>query len=327
MKKIINKPENVVSEMLAGMAIANPNLVYHPGLEVISRKNKSAKVGLVSGGGSGHEPAHAGFVGYGMLDAAVAGNVFASPSPDRILKGIEEADSGKGVLLIVKNYSGDIMNFEMSKDIAESSGTEVEMVVVKDDVATEENDSSAGRRGIAGTVLIHKLAGAKAEQGASLSQVAQTAREAVGCLRSMGMAMSACTLPAVGKPGFVLGDDEIEIGMGIHGEPGIERTNVKTAKELASILLEKIFADRSYDGEEVAVLVNGLGSTPYMELAILAGEVDAVLKEHNIKPYRYFVGEYMTSLDMAGCSVSLLALNEERKALLDAPCSTVGLRL
>lgn len=327
MKKIINDPENVVSEMLEGIAISNPKVVYHPGFEVISRRDKLDKVGLVCGGGSGHEPSFAGYVGDGMLDAAVSGNVFASPSPDRVLKAIEETNSGKGVLLLVMNYSGDVMNFGMAKDIAECDGVDVEMVVIKDDVSTEDNENSAGRRGIAGTILVHKITGAKAAQGASLAEVAETARKAVRNVRTMGMAMSSCTLPAVGKPGFHLGDDEIEIGMGIHGEPGIMRTSVMSAEKLAETLLEEIFKDKDYTGDEVAVMINGLGATPLMELYILTREVNRILLERGVKPYRYFVGEYMTSLEMSGTSVSLMALDDELKTLIDAPCDSMALKV
>lgn len=323
MKKIINKPEDVVSEMLAGLAMANPGLVYHNDLEVISRKEKGEpKVGLVSGGGAGHEPSHAGYVGPGMLDAAVSGNVFASPSPDRIIKGIQEADSGKGVLLIVKNYSGDIMNFEMAMDMAEMEGIQADMVVVRDDVAVEESTYSAGRRGIAGTVFVHKIAGAKAATGASLEDVKATAQSVIDNVRSMGMAMTPCILPEVGKPGFNLSDNEVEIGMGIHGEPGIERTSLKTAAEYAAIITEKIFSDYDYSDSDVALMVNGLGGTPMMDLYIINGEVQAILKANGINIKKTMVGNYMTSLEMSGCSVSLLKLDEEREALLNAPANT-----
>ena len=265
MKKIINNASDVVSECLKGLARANPQLCYTEQLEVISCKSKTPnKVGVVSGGGSGHEPAHAGYVGKGMLDAAVAGNMFSSPSPDRIIKGIQEADSGAGVLLVIKNYSGDIMNFDMAREMAEMDGIRVESVVVRDDVAVPDSTYSTGRRGIAGTVFVHKIAGAKAETGASLDEVKAAAEKAIANIRSMGMAMTPCTLPAVGKPGFELADDEIEIGMGIHGEPGVERTKVLSARETAQILLDKILDDYDFTGSEVALMVNGLGGTPLM---------------------------------------------------------------
>lgn len=327
MKKIINEPTKVVSELLKGMELAHPELEYTEKLEVISRREKGDKVAVISGGGAGHEPAHAGYVGKGMLDAAVSGNVFSSPSPDRIIEAIRKMDAGKGVLMIIKNYSGDIMNFGLAKDLAELEDIEVESVVVKDDVAVPDSTYSTGRRGIAGTVFVHKIAGAKAEAGASLQEVKQAAEKAIANIRSMGMAMTPCTLPAVGKPGFKLEDNEIEIGMGIHGEPGVERTTIKTAKEVAEILLQKILDDYDYRGSEVALLVNGLGATPLMELYILNKEVQELLQEKNIRIYKTFVGNYMTALDMSGCSVTLMKLDDELKALLDAPCSTPGLKV
>ena len=323
MKKIINNVNDVVSEALKGMELAHPGLKYLPGAEVISRRAKTAgKVGVVSGGGSGHEPAHAGYVGAGMLDAAVAGNMFSSPSPDRIIEGIKEADGGVGVLLIVKNYSGDIMNFEMGADLAAMEDIRVEHVIVRDDVAVPDSTYSTGRRGIAGTVFVHKVAGAKAAGGGSLDEVKAAAQKASDNIRSMGMAMTPCTLPAVGKPGFELGEDEIEIGMGIHGEPGVERTGIKTAKETAEILLGKILDDYDFAGGEVAMMVNGLGGTPLMELYILNNEARRVLEENNVRVYKTFVGNYMTSIEMMGCSLTLLKLDDELKALLDAPCDT-----
>ena len=327
MKKIINQPNLVVSEMLEGFAKANPDVVYIPGLEVIARKVKDKKVGLVSGGGSGHEPAHAGYVGKGMLDAAVAGNVFASPSSDRVLKGIQEADAGKGVLLIIKNYSGDIMNFDMAKELAEMEGIHVESVVVKDDVAVKDSTYSTGRRGIAGTVFVHKLAGAKAQSGAGMAEVKRVAEKTIANIRSMGMAMTPCVLPGVGKPGFVLGDDEVEIGMGIHGEPGVERTGVKTSADLEAVLCGRNLADMDFKGSEVAVMVNGLGATPLMELNILYNDVEKLLSASGIRIHRALVGNFMTSLEMAGCSVTLLKLDDELKALLDAPCDTSALKI
>ena len=328
MKKIINDSDLVVTEMLQGLAKANPDVEYIPDVEVIHRKNKKAgKVGLVSGGGSGHEPAHAGYVGEGMLDAAVAGNVFASPSPDRVLEGINAANAGAGVLLIIKNYSGDIMNFEMAADLASDEGVEVEQVVVKDDVAVPDSTYSTGRRGIAGTVFVHKCAGAKAEQGASLAEVKAVAEKVVANVRSMGMAMSSCTLPGVGHPSFTLAEDEIEIGMGIHGEPGINRQKIVSAKELAEILVGKVLADYDYEGSEVALMVNGLGGTPLMELYILNKEVQEILAAKNIKVYRTFVGNYMTSLEMAGASVTLLKLDDELKELIDAPSKAPAFRV
>jgi dihydroxyacetone kinase-like protein len=332
MKKIINKPENVVEEMLHGLALANPNVIHSEGLGVISRREKSEKVGIVSGGGSGHEPAHAGYVGKGMLDAAVAGNVFSSPDPERIQEGINQANGGKGVLLVIKNYSGDYMNFTMAADLAEMDDIEVDYVIVKDDVAVEDSTYSTGRRGIAGTVFVHKIAGAKAEAGASLAEVKASAEKAIKNLRSMGMSMSACTIPAVGKPGFVLEENEMEVGMGIHGEPGISKTEIRESKEIAQILLDKILEDYKasgieMEGAEVALMVNGLGATPLMELYILNGDVQAYLAEKGVKVYKTFVGNYMTALEMAGCSLTLMKLDDELKELLDAPSEAPAFRV
>lgn len=328
MKKIINHPDKVVSEMLMGLEKSNPDVVYFSEVEVIARKEKKTnKVGLVSGGGSGHEPAHAGYVGYGMLDAAVSGNVFASPSPDRVLKGIQEADTGAGVLLVIKNYSGDIMNFSMAKDLAEMEGIKVETVVVKDDVAVEDSTYSTGRRGIAGTVFVHKIAGAKAEKEATLQEVKETAQKTIKNVRSIGMAMTPCILPAIGKPGFNLDDNEVEIGMGIHGEPGVDRTDLKTAKEYAEIMVEKILADYDYSGSEIALMINGLGATPLMELYILNYEVTKILEDKGIKLYKTFVGNFMTSLEMSGCSITFLKLDDELKELLDFESKAPGLRV
>ena len=329
MKKIINNPTDVVSEALMGMQAAYPDkLVYTPKMEVISRKEKKTdKVAVISGGGAGHEPLHAGFVGKGMLDAAISGNVFSSPSPDRIGSAIEQVSCGKGVLMVIKNYSGDIMNFGLSADLAEMDDIEVAQVIVKDDVAVPDREEGTGRRGIAGTVFVHKIAGAKAEQGASLAEVKEAAEKAIRNIRTMGVAMTPCILPAVGKPGFQIADDEIEIGMGIHGEKGIETTKIKTAQEIAEILVGRILDDYDYSNSEVAVLVNGLGGTPLMELYILNMEVQKILEEKGIKAYRTFVGNYCTSIDMTGASVTLMKLDDELKELLDAPCDTPALKI
>lgn len=329
MKKIINNPTDVVSEALMGMQAAYPDkLVYTPKMEVISRKEKKTdKVAVISGGGAGHEPLHAGFVGKGMLDAAISGNVFSSPSPDRIGSAIEQVSCGKGVLMVIKNYSGDIMNFGLSADLAEMDDIEVAQVIVKDDVAVPDREEGTGRRGIAGTVFVHKIAGAKAEQGASFAEVKAAAEKAVRNIRTMGVAMTPCILPAVGKPGFQIADDEIEIGMGIHGEQGVETTKIKSAKEIAEILVGRILDDYDYSGSEVAVLVNGLGGTPLMELYILNLEVQKILEEKGIKAYRTFVGNYCTSIDMTGASVTLMKLDDELKELLDAPCDTPALKI
>lgn len=324
MKKIMNKPGDIIEEMLKGLVLCDPQLKCFPGQRVVTKAVKEDKVGLVSGGGSGHEPAHAGYVGKGMLDAAVAGNVFASPSPTQMLKGIQEANSGKGVLMILKNYTGDLMNFSMAKELAEMEDIVVDSVVVKDDVAVPDSTYSAGKRGIAGTVFVHKIAGAKAAQGATLEEVKQAAEKAIEHVRTMGMSMSACTLPGLDKPGFTLGDDEIEFGMGIHGEPGIEKSSMKTSKEIAEILLDRIFADYDFIGTEVAMLVNGLGGTPLMELYVLANDAKELLNKKGVSLARVYVGNYMTSLEMSGCSISLLKLDKELKSLLDYPCDTLG---
>ena len=329
MKKIINDPNLVVTEMLEGLAKANPNVVYAgEGVEVISRKEKKdKKVGVISGGGSGHEPAHAGYVGKGMLDAAVAGNVFASPSPDRIIEGIKAADSGAGVLMVIKNYSGDIMNFDMAGEIAAMEGITTDSVVVRDDVAVQDSTYSTGRRGIAGTVFVHKIAGAAAEEGKTLEEVKAVAQKTIDNVRSMGMASTPCILPAVGTPGFELGPNEVEIGMGIHGEPGINRSEVMPAKDLAKKMIDLILEDYDYNNSEVAVMVNGLGGTPLMELYIYYNEVEKLLTEKGIKIHRAFVGNYMTSLEMAGCSVTLLKLDDELKHYLDAPSEAPAFRV
>ena len=329
MKKIINNPNEVVSDMLRGMAKANPKIRYlGEGVEVIARAEKTAgKVGVITGGGSGHEPAFGGYVGKGMLDAAVAGNVFSSPSPDRIIEGIKAADGGAGVLMAIMNYSGDIMNFKMAGELAEFDGIRTDVVVVKDDVAVPDSTYSTGRRGIAGTVFVHKVAGAAAEMGKSLPEVKAAAEKTIENIRTMGMAMTPCVLPGVGKPGFTLAEDECEIGMGIHGEPGINREKMSPAKELAAKLLKKIFDDCDYSGSEVAVMVNGLGGTPLMELYILYNEVETILKEKGITIYKAFVGNYMTSLEMAGASVTLFKLDDELKGYLDYPSEAPAFKM
>ncbi|GAQ25173.1 dihydroxyacetone kinase subunit DhaK [Tepidanaerobacter syntrophicus] len=330
MKKVINNPENVVEEMLEGMAAAYPQYVRKlDGFDVMIRTNApvKGKVALVSGGGSGHEPSHAGFVGKGMLDAAVAGAVFTSPTPDQIYEAIKAVDGGAGVLLIIKNYTGDIMNFEMAAEMAEGDGVNIEKVVVNDDVAVEDSLYTTGRRGIAGTVFVHKIAGAKAEAGGTLVEVKNTAEKVINNVRSMGFALTPCTVPAAGKPNFTLGEDEMEIGIGIHGEPGTMRTSIMKADEIVDHLLDKITKDLPYEaGDEVAVMVNGLGATPLMEQFIMNRRVSEVLKEKKIKVYKTFIGEFMTSLEMAGASITLLKLDEELKTLLDASADTPAFR-
>lgn len=327
MKKIMNRPGDIVTEMLRGLELSDPRIVSFPEDRVAARREKTEKVGVVTCGGSGHEPSSAGYVGKGMLDASVAGNIFASPSPTQMLRGIQEANTGRGVLMILMNYTGDLMNFSMAKELAELEGIEVDSVVVKDDVATPDSGRSAGRRGIAGTVLVHKIAGAMAERGAGLAEVRRAAEKAIGAVHTMGMSMTACTLPGLEKPGFTLGDDEIEFGMGIHGEPGIEKTQMKTSKEIAEKLVGKILEDCGGGSFRSALMVNGLGATPLIELYVLANDVSAALCEKKIDLGRVFVGNYMTSLDMAGCSVTLMKLDEELEALLDDPCDTPALKI
>lgn len=328
MKKIINQPENVVDEMLEGLALAYPQYVRRlEGFNVIVRADAPCdKVALISGGGSGHEPSHAGWVGKGMLDAAVAGAVFTSPTPDQIYEAIKAADGGKGVLLVVKNYTGDVLNFEMAAEMAEADGIQVEQVVVNDDVAVENSTWTSGRRGIAGTVLVHKIAGAKAQAGATLDEVKAVAEKVIANVRSMGMSISPCTVPEAGKPSFELTENEMEIGLGIHGEPGTHRETLRPADEITDLLLEKLFADLPLEkGDETAIMINGLGATPLMELFIVNRRVASVLAEKGIQIVKTFVGNYMTSLEMGGFSVSIVKLDGELKELLLAQADTPAL--
>ncbi|MBR0383288.1 MAG: dihydroxyacetone kinase subunit DhaK [Eubacteriaceae bacterium] len=326
MKKFINDVSTVETEMLDGMCLAYPQYVKRlPGLDVIVRaEKKEGKVAVISGGGSGHEPAHAGFVGKGMLDAAVPGAVYTSPTPDQILEAIQAADAGKGVLMVVKNYTGDVMNFEMAAEMAD--GIEVAEVITNDDVAVEDSLYTTGRRGVAGTIFVHKIAGAKAEAGADLAAVKDVAQKVIDNVRTMGVALKPSTIPAAGKPGFELGEDEMELGIGIHGEPGTSTEKLQPADAIVDHLLDKILNDNvDYAGSEVAVMVNGSGATPVMELYILNKRVNDVLTEKGIKVARTYVGNYMTSIDMAGASITLLKLDDEMKELLDAPADTIGL--
>lgn len=326
MKKVINDPEQVVEEMLQGMIAAHPQYVRRvQGFNVLVRANApvAGKVALVSGGGSGHEPSHGGFVGRGMLDGAVAGAVFTSPTPDQVYEAVKAVDGGKGVLLVIKNYTGDVMNFEMAAELAAADGVQVDKVIVNDDVAVENSTWTVGRRGIAGTVFVHKIAGAKAETGAELAEVKRVAEKVIANVRSMGMALAPCTVPAAGKPSFTLAENEIEIGMGIHGEPGTHRETIRSADEIATHLAEKIFADNPLQaGDAVALMINGLGATPLMELYIVAHKVTALLAAKQVKLVKTFVGNYMTSLEMAGFSISVLKLDEELQKLLLAPADT-----
>lgn len=326
MKKLINNPDLVVDEMLEGIEAAYPQYLKKlPGFNVLVRKDAPivGKVALVSGGGSGHEPAHGGYVGKGMLDAAVAGAVFTSPTPDQIYEAIKAVASDAGVLLVIKNYTGDVMNFEMAGEMAEADGIKIASVIVNDDVAVKNSTWTVGRRGIAGTVFVHKIAGAKAEAGGTLDEVKAVAEKVIANVRSMGMALTPCIVPAAGKPTFTLGEYEMEIGMGIHGEPGTHREELKPADAVTEHLLTRILIDMPLDkGEEVAVMINGLGATPMMELDIVNRKVNSMLAEKGIKVYKTFVGEFMTSLEMAGCSVTVLRLDDELKCLLDDQADT-----
>lgn len=326
MKKIINAPEAVVAEMLEGMVAAHPEYLRKvEGYNCLVRADApvAGKVGIISGGGSGHEPAHGGLVGKGMLDGACAGNVFSSPTPDHFHAAAKAVDSGAGVLMVIKNYSGDLMNSEMAAEMADMDGVRVERVIVNDDVAVENSTWTTGRRGIAGTVFVHKVAGAKAAQGASLAEVKAAAEKAVANVRSMGIALTPCIVPAAGKANFSLADDEMEVGMGIHGEPGISRCLLQPADAVTATMVNQVVADLPFQaGDEVAVMVNGLGATPLMELYIVNRKVSLMLAEKGIKVHRTYVGEFMTSLEMAGCSVTLLRLDAELKTLLDYPADT-----
>lgn len=329
MKKIINRPETVVDEMCKGIVLAHPELVLSEKYKIIKRKrlNKD-KVSLISGGGSGHEPAHAGYVGTGMLDAAVCGDVFASPSTIQIYNAILETRSNRGTLLIIKNYSGDCMNFDAASEMAEDEDILVEKVYVNDDVAVKDSLYTIGRRGVAGTVFVHKIAGAAAEKGMDLLQVKAAAEKTIANVRSIGFAFTSCTVPAKGTPIFTLEEDEMEFGVGIHGEPGIVREKIVPADELAEKMVERIVADLPYQqGEEAALLINGLGASPVQELYLLNNSVSNAIAKRGIKIYKTFVGNYMTSIDMAGASVTLLKLDEELKELLDEPSDTPAIKI
>lgn len=328
MKKFINSVDTVEDEMIQGLVKAYPQYLkkLDCGNVVVRADKKEGKVALISGGGSGHEPAHAGYVGEGMLDAAVAGAVFTSPTPDQVYEGIKAIATDAGVLMVIKNYTGDVMNFEMAGEMAEADGIKVAQVVVNDDVAVEDSLYTVGRRGVAGTVFVHKIAGAMAETGASLEEVQAVAQKVIDNVRTMGAAITPCTVPASGKPGFELAEDEMEIGIGIHGEPGTHRDKLMSANEIADHLLEKILADIDYVGSEVAVMINSSGATPLMELYIINNRVADVLASKGIKVYKTFVGEYMTSIEMAGFSISVLRLDDQMKQLLDAKADTPAIK-
>jgi dihydroxyacetone kinase-like protein len=330
MKKLINDPENVVKEELEGVALAHPDLVkvhFEPNFVYRADAPVKGKVGIISGGGSGHEPMHGGFVGYGMLDAACPGAVFTSPTPDQMLEATKAVNSGAGVLHIVKNYTGDIMNFEMAADLARAEGIDVESVVIDDDVAVQDSLYTAGRRGVGSTVLSEKLCGAAAEEKRSLKEVADVCRKVKGWGRSMGMALTSCTVPHAGKPTFDLPEDEMEIGIGIHGEPGRKRMKIKTADEITEMLMEPIVKDIPYKaGDKVLLFVNSMGGTPPIELYIVYRKAHEIATRHGLKVVRHLIGPYITSLEMAGCSITMLKMDDDLTKLWDAPVKTAGLR-
>jgi dihydroxyacetone kinase-like protein len=327
-KKLINDPENVVAETLAGFQAAHADLITvytDPDYVVRADAPVQGKVGLVSGGGSGHEPLHAGYVGLGMLDAAVPGAVFTSPTPDPILEATKKVDGGAGVLHIVKNYTGDVLNFETAAELAEMEGITVKAIVVNDDVAVEDSTWTAGRRGVAGTVLVEKIAGAAAQRGDDLDRVLAIAEKVNGQVRSMGVALTACTVPHAGKPSFDLPEDEIEIGIGIHGEPGRHRIPLESADAITDRLVDAILADRDWSGK-VLLFVNGMGGTPEAELYIVYNHARKRLEDAGLEVARSLVGNYITSLEMQGCSITVLQLDDELTELYDAPVHTVALR-
>jgi phosphoenolpyruvate---glycerone phosphotransferase subunit DhaK len=330
MKKLINKPETVVDEALAGMALAHADLIkVHTNPNYIVRADApvKGKVGLVSGGGSGHEPMHGGFVGMGMLDAACPGAVFTSPTPDQMVEATKAANGGAGVLHIVKNYTGDILNFEMAADMARSEGIEVEAVVTNDDVAVKDSLYTAGRRGVGVTVLAEKISGAAAEQRRSLKEVAEICRKVNAQGRSMGMALTSCTVPHAGKPTFDLPEDEMEIGIGIHGEPGRSRMKLKSAAEVTAMLANPILDDLPFKrGDKILAFVNGMGGTPLIELYVVYNELAKICAGKGIAIARSLIGPYITSLEMAGCSLTLVKMDDDLLKLWDAPVKTPGLR-
>ncbi|RGM51284.1 dihydroxyacetone kinase subunit DhaK [Streptococcus vestibularis] len=328
MKKIINKPENVVSEMLDGLAYVHNDLVHRvEGFDIIVKNEKvSGQVGIISGGGSGHEPAHAGFVGDGMLSAAIAGAVFTSPTPDQILEAIKEADQGAGVFMVVKNYSGDIMNFEMAQELAEMEGIEVASVVVDDDIAVENSLYTQGRRGVAGTIFVHKILGHAAREGKSLTDIKVLADKIVPNIHTIGLALSGATVPEVGKPGFVLAEDEIEYGIGIHGEPGYRKESMQPSRLLAEELTGKLLeAFDAKSGDRYALLINGMGATPLMEQYVFANDVAGLLRDAGLEVAYRKLGNYMTSIDMAGLSLTLMKIEDEAwLEALESPVKTIA---
>ena len=330
MKKLINDPGNVVREELQGIEAAHPDLVrvqYDPSVVIRVDAPVKGKVALLSGGGSGHEPMHGGFVGQGMLDAACPGEVFTSPTPDQMDAATKAVNGGAGVIHIVKNYTGDVMNFEMAADLGRGEGIEVESVLVDDDVAVQDSLYTAGRRGVGTTVLVEKIAGAAAEESRPLKEVADICREVNANGRSMGMALTSCTVPAAGKPTFELGDDEMEIGIGIHGEPGRERMKLKPAHDIVEMMATAVADDLPFaKGDKVLAFVNGMGGTPLIELYVVYNELAKFLQGRGIEIARNLIGSYITSLEMAGCSITLLKLNDDFVRLWDAPVKTAGMR-
>jgi len=329
MKKLINDPDRVLADALRGIELAHPDLRVDHANRIIYRATpkEHGTVALVSGGGSGHEPLHGGFVGFGMLDAACAGEVFTSPTPDQMQEATKTVDRGAGVLHIVKNYTGDVMNFEMAAELAAmEASVDVKTIVVNDDVAVQDSLYTAGRRGVGLTVLLEKLVGAAAEQGRDLDEVVALAEKVNAEGRSMGMALTSCTVPAAGKPTFDLPEDQMEIGIGIHGEPGRQRVPLASAKEIAEMLVEPILGDLSFGDAPTIVMLNGMGGTPLIELYLMYGEVASILEQHGVTVARSLVGNYITSLDMAGCSVTVLRADDELVSLWDAPVETSGLR-
>lgn len=326
MKKIINEKEKIIGQMLRGLQKANEDKVeINEELKIVYRKNLpiKGKVGLISGGGSGHEPAHAGYVGDGMLDCAICGEIFTSPTPDQVLEAIKLADSGQGVFMVIKNYTGDVMNFEMAKDMAEMEGIKVDYIIVNDDVAVEDSTYTTGRRGIAGTVFVHKVLGAMARSGKSLEEMKAMAEKIVKNIKSMGMAVKPCINPISGKESFELSEEDMEIGIGIHGEPGIKQEKVKSADEISKELLDYILKDfENLDGEFV-LMVNGMGQTTEMELFVVNNFVYDYLKEKNISIKKTYLGNFMTSMDMAGFSLTLFKVDEEILKLLEEDVDVV----
>jgi dihydroxyacetone kinase-like protein len=326
MKKLINAPDSVLAESLAGFAAAHADIVsLGPDNKFVRRRAlKSGRVALISGGGSGHEPLHAGFVGRGMLDAACPGQVFTSPTPDQMVAAVEAVETGKGCLFIVKNYEGDVMNFQMAADLA---GKDIATVVTDDDVAVEKSTWSTGRRGVAGTLIVEKIVGAAAEQGASLSQLKTLGEQVNRRTRSLGVALTSCTVPAAGKPTFILGEDEMEFGVGIHGEPGRRRVKLSGADTIADEMVGAIVKDLAPgQGAEALLFVNGFGGTPAMELYLMVNSALRVLREKDVRVSRYLTGTYVTSLEMAGCSITVSLLDDTLRNLWDAPVHTAALR-